>query len=97
MEKKDKGIRIYLNVPYKEKEKAKKLGARWDQGSKKWYIPKDMVMNRTVEVRELLNSWYEEPPIKTGHLKISANESKLLSKKLKSLLEVASALYNDKG
>ena len=97
MEKKEKGIRIYLNVPYEEKEEAKKLGARWDQGNKKWYIPKDMVMNRTVDVRELLNSWYEEPPIKAVHLQIPANESKLLKKKLKNLLDVASALYDDKG
>ncbi len=32
MEKKDKGKRIYLNVPYEEKGEAKKLGARWDPG-----------------------------------------------------------------
>ena len=29
---------IYLNVPYSEKEKAKKLGAKWDSKKKKWYI-----------------------------------------------------------
>jgi hypothetical protein len=39
MEKKDEGDRIYLNVPYDEKEEAKKLGARWDQATKKWYVP----------------------------------------------------------
>ena len=38
MEKKEKGIRIYLNVPYEEKEEAKKLGAKWDPGRKKWYF-----------------------------------------------------------
>ena len=31
--------RTYLNVPYGEKETAKKLGARWDGRIKKWYIP----------------------------------------------------------
>ena len=34
MEKKEKDGRIYLNVPYEEKEEAKKLGAMWDQGVK---------------------------------------------------------------
>lgn len=30
--------RIYLNVPYAEKDKAKADGARWDANAKKWYI-----------------------------------------------------------
>lgn len=29
--------RIYLDVPFKEKEEAKSLGARWDSALKKWY------------------------------------------------------------
>ena len=29
---------IYLNVPYSEKDEAKKMGARWDAKRKKWYI-----------------------------------------------------------
>lgn len=33
-----KNTRLYLNVPYKEKEEAKALGARWDPEKKKWYI-----------------------------------------------------------
>lgn len=30
--------RIYIDVKYAEKDEAKKLGARWDSGFKKWYI-----------------------------------------------------------
>lgn len=30
---------IELNVPFIEKEDAKRLGARWNSGSKRWYIP----------------------------------------------------------
>lgn len=30
---------IELNVPFLEKEDAKRLGARWNSGSKRWYIP----------------------------------------------------------
>lgn len=32
--------RVYLNVPYKRKEEAKNLGARWDPRKKKWYTEK---------------------------------------------------------
>jgi len=28
-----------LNVPYAEKDEAKKLGAKWDSVRKKWYVP----------------------------------------------------------
>ncbi|WP_416431069.1 exodeoxyribonuclease VII large subunit [Piscirickettsia salmonis] len=30
--------RIYLNVPFAEKDEAKRLGARWDPSSRAWYI-----------------------------------------------------------
>lgn len=31
--------KLYLNVPYREKEDAKKIGAKWDRDVKKWYLP----------------------------------------------------------
>ena len=31
--------KIYLNVPYAEKDAAKALGAKWDAARKKWYVP----------------------------------------------------------
>ena len=31
--------RLYLNVPYAEKDAAKELGARWDAKLKKWFVP----------------------------------------------------------
>ncbi len=33
--------KIYLNVPFAEKDAAKALGARWDPANKKWYIAAD--------------------------------------------------------
>jgi ribonuclease HI len=30
--------KIYLNVPFDEKDEAKKLGAKWDKSKKRWYI-----------------------------------------------------------
>lgn len=32
-------IKQYLNVPYAEREEAKKKGAKWDPVAKKWYMP----------------------------------------------------------
>ena len=31
--------KIYLNVPYAEKDAAKALGAKWDPVKKQWYAP----------------------------------------------------------
>jgi hypothetical protein len=31
--------KIYLDVPYAQKDSAKALGARWDATTKKWYVP----------------------------------------------------------
>ena len=30
--------KLYLNIPYSEKDEAKKLGAKWDSKKKKWFI-----------------------------------------------------------
>lgn len=30
-------MRLYLDVPYQEKDRAKALGAKWDAKVKKWY------------------------------------------------------------
>lgn len=31
--------RTYINVPYREKNEAKELGARWDRQQQSWYVP----------------------------------------------------------
>lgn len=31
--------KVFLNVPFAEKDAAKSLGARWDATRKKWYVP----------------------------------------------------------
>lgn len=35
----DKPERTYINVPYREKNEVKALGARWDRQEQSWYIP----------------------------------------------------------
>ena len=34
--------RVYLDVPFPEKDEAKALGARWDRDSRLWYVSPDM-------------------------------------------------------
>ena len=31
--------RLYLTVPFAQKDEAKALGARWDPARKRWYVP----------------------------------------------------------
>ena len=38
---KDEVEKFLLAVPYERKEEAKKLGARWSQGDKAWWLPTD--------------------------------------------------------
>lgn len=32
-------MKVYLDVPFEEKEEAKKLGAKWDDNTRQWYAP----------------------------------------------------------
>ena len=43
--------KIYLNVPYAEKDAAKALGAKWDAAKKKWYVLGDK------DIRVLASGW----------------------------------------
>ena len=50
----------YLNVPYEQRETAKKHGAKWDPNKKKWYLPSG------VEAHNELNQFmpnYTPPPV----------------------------------
>lgn len=31
-------MRVYLNVPYEQKDEAKRMGARWDSAKRQWYV-----------------------------------------------------------
>ena len=49
--------RIYLNVPFAEKDAAKALGARWDAKARKWYVPSAAVLR----VSPGLERWMDAP------------------------------------
>lgn len=38
--------KYYIYVPYKDKEQVKKLGAKWDNESKKWFVPNGIDLNK---------------------------------------------------
>ena len=46
--------KTWLKVPYKEREQAKKLGARWDREEKAWFAPKGTDLNP-------LSEWLPSP------------------------------------
>ena len=51
--------RIYLNVPYKQKNHAKRLGAQWDADKRKWYMNKKAPNNYSWEhnLKYSLEKW----------------------------------------
>lgn len=51
---KKKIAKIYLNVPYDNKDEAKMLGAKWDVSKKKWYSTLDN--NNNKELNELFGN-----------------------------------------
>jgi len=59
-------VRIYLDVPYAEKDDAKRNGARWDFNLKRWYV------TELEDITEL-EKWFsnDQPPRKpiNNHMK----------------------------
>jgi len=51
--------KTYLSVPYKEKDKAKSAGTKWDSKAKSWYAPKGAS-------KEKLKPWLYEQNISTN-------------------------------
>jgi ribonuclease HI len=46
--------KLYLNIPYSEKDEAKKLGAKWDSNKKKWFID-----NKNKHRIQMMGRWGE--------------------------------------
>ena len=58
--------RRYINVAYKDREMAKRLGARWDASVKRWYAPPGSALAKVyawrAESLDDLNPSTEEEP-----------------------------------
>ena len=77
MDEKEKDKRIYLSVPYKQKDEAKKLGARWDPIVKKWYIPSSVRVDVSINAQKLLEMWGEED-IVDDHYEVMNNDQSII-------------------
>ena len=77
---------IFLDVPFREKDQVKALGARWDGVSKKWYIPQELseqpepfqkwLMNvSTPSSNQILNHDLQQTLTQTQHHLYSENRS----------------------
>ena len=47
---------LYLDVPYEEKNEAKRLGAKWNPKVKKWFI--DMPRKKYIKLSKAINNLY---------------------------------------
>ncbi len=61
-------MRLYLNVPYREKDEVKVLGAKWNQKVKRWYI--DAKWERYADFSKWILGDSEEAVIATGYIYI---------------------------
>ena len=63
-------MKLYMAVPYKEKDEAKKMGARWCQEQKKWYTTEN-----SRDCERLLKRWKRKESA-TDYLKKMAKKEK---------------------
>jgi antirestriction protein ArdC/phage/plasmid primase-like uncharacterized protein len=57
------GDKTYINVPFKEKDAAKGLGAKWDRGAQSWYVPAGVELtqfSRWTQVAAVAKSEHQE-------------------------------------
>lgn len=76
--------KIYLDVPYKDKDEAKSLGAKWDRQERAWFVPADSDMTA-------FSKWTTTEPVAK---KESPAVEKVESQKERQYLAVA---YEDRG
>lgn len=55
----------FLNVPYAEKDEARALGARWNPGRKRWYVPAGTAL-------EPFEKWMKEGAAPAGRVDSAA-------------------------
>ena len=76
-----KAVKTYINVAYKDRDLAKRLGARWDPSVKRWYCPSDstlalIYMWRTAPVSQASISQASESQAAPAKVPAAANAGK---------------------
>lgn len=71
--------KIYLSVPFEEKDRAKELGARWDPDEKRWYFTDE-------SKSELFKEWMPKPGIGFEDLSSEQKRFVKIAKKGKNVL-----------
>lgn len=59
-------VKTYLNVPFEQKDNAKRHGARWDSYQRAWYV--------TGNVPEALYPYWAQAPLPDGHFRIGGGD-----------------------
>lgn len=68
--------KTYLYVPYKDKDEAKKLGAKWDKEAKSWYADKGADLNK---LEKWLTKQEQKPQIQINEDEVKAEFIKALN------------------
>ena len=79
---------IYLQVHFKEKERVKSLGARWDNEVKKWYVPHGLDLTN-------FNKWLPDEALENNIIVTSEQSAESKGITLSQLLQkVTNAIQN---
>ena len=62
----------YINVAYKDREMAKRLGARWDPSVRRWYCPPGSALAK-------IYSWRKPSPVASARVAQDASSTEPMS------------------
>jgi len=83
--------KTYLHVPFKEKEQASELGAKWDRQEKSWYIPADLD-------KEAFAHWLNPAPkVEAAETAQERTEAPQVASTLKSAREYLAVPYGERS
>lgn len=71
--------REYINVPYKEKEEAKALGAKWDRKQQSWYVPSNIDLSLFDKWKNVAGTDTEGHGLKNGDQEALKGERQYLA------------------
>ncbi len=82
----DRRSRVYLNVPYKEKDEAKALGAKWDDVVQKWYVHEALTYHPSADVIKLLDTWGDGYDVPEPEHEVIGRETRNICEKITHFL-----------